>query len=101
MSDFTDPSIIFCGSKCPSGPDSHCSQGCRGTSGRSGEGSGGRHRCRGVELTSFPMLIFIIYGDFYKGRNFATSMHINSCTPWPFLAHFNGITRYYQDKSHV
>ena len=40
------------------------------------------------------MLVFAIFGDFYKERHFAASMHINSCNPWRFLEHLNGITRY-------
>ena len=61
---------------------------------RSGEESGGGRRRRGTRLTSSPMLVFAIVGDFYKGCHFVTNMRINSCNPYRFLALFNGITRY-------
>ena len=32
-------------------------------------------------MTSFPMLVLVILGDFCKGRHFATSMRIISCNP--------------------
>ena len=40
------------------------SQGCRGRFGRSGKGS------RGTWLTSFPMLVLVIFGDFLQGVPF-------------------------------
>ena len=95
------PLEFFVNPRYPPGPNSRQSQGCKGRSGHSGEGSEGGCHCRGARLTSFSMLVFVIFGDFYKGRHFATHMRIISCNPWFFLAHFNGIIRYHQDMSHV
>ena len=103
MLDFTDPlpPELFVNPGYPPAPKAVESQGYRGTFGRSGEGSGRGCRCRGIGLTSFLISVFVILGDFYKGCHFTTNMRINSCNPWQFLVHLNGITRYHQDMSHV
>ena len=33
-------------------------------------------------MTSFPMLVLVILGDFCKGRRFSTSIRIILCNPW-------------------
>ena len=42
-------------------------------------------------LTSFPMLVLVILGNFCKGCRFATSMRIIFSNPWCFLTYFNEI----------
>ena len=73
------------------GPNSLRGHGCRDISGRGGKGSGGGCRCRGTGLTSCPMLVLVIWGDFCKGRHFSTIMRIILYNPWRFLAYFNEI----------
>ena len=47
------------------------------------------------------MLVFVILGDFCKGRRFATSMRIFLCNPWRFLMKYEDAnkTRVMFDKN--
>ena len=85
------PLEFFVNPRCPPGHNSRRGQGCRDRSGRRGEGSKEGCRCKRIGLTSFPMLVLVIFGDFSKGHHFATNMRIIFCNPWRFLAHFNEI----------
>ena len=42
-------------------------------------------------MTSFPMLVLVILGDFVRGAIFSPVCILFFCNPWPFLAHFNEI----------